>query len=145
MISLERPEDFNSTLDAVGCFIECDGKVLFLQRAPEKPEGNAWAPPGGKVDAQDLGDLKKAIFREVQEETGIEIDTTSLVLVGTFYVRYQNRDVTYHKYRLVLKNRPSVRPHIKEHQKYDWYTPVEALLLPLMIDEDFTIQHAYGI
>ena len=55
---------------AVGAFVFKDDKVLLVRRA-KAPSEDLWAIPGGKVR---LGEsLKKAVEREIKEETGITI------------------------------------------------------------------------
>ena len=63
---------------AVGAFIVKDGQVLLVQRGHE-PRKGLWTVPGGVVE---LGEsLHDAIRREVQEETGLEIEVGDVVTV----------------------------------------------------------------
>lgn len=70
---------------AVVAFIEKDERVLLVQRAMN-PERGKWALPAGYVDYGE--DPQQAVIREVNEETGLEIEVTRLIDVeggpGTF-------------------------------------------------------------
>ena len=146
MISLEKPEGFKDSQDVVGCFIEFENKILMLRRNPEKPEGGTWCSPGGKVEFKDGGDRWRAIAREVEEETGIGKDKDSFKLVAPFYVTYPNgKNFLYHKYILKLDAFPKIHLQKEEHSEFAWLSPKDALLLDLILHEDDTIKHAYGI
>lgn len=64
----------NSLVVAVAAIVrDDDGRVLMIERT----DNNFWAVPGG---AQDLGETtREAVIREVQEETGIEVEVTGIV------------------------------------------------------------------
>ncbi len=52
-----------------------DGNLLLVERAKEPLKGY-WSLPGGIVEAGEK--LEDAIRREVQEETGLEVETLSV-------------------------------------------------------------------
>lgn len=60
-------------------------EVLMLRRNSKIAFGGMWVFPGGRVDdgendpADPVGSAKRAAVREVEEETGLSIDETSLV------------------------------------------------------------------
>jgi 8-oxo-dGTP pyrophosphatase MutT (NUDIX family) len=146
MITLEKTDDFKNVLQVVGCFLEHEGKILFLKRTTSKPESGAWGAPGGKVDPHEEGNTVKAIVREVFEETGIVIDAKKLQEIGVFYVIHPNEKYfVYTKYRYILDDLPEVVLQESEHTDLTWVTPTESLELSLVLHEDFTIKHAYGI
>lgn len=71
------------TVDAV-IFNEPDAydrKVILVKRKNDPFKG-LWALPGGFVE--DDEDLAVAAARELEEETGVSIDETSLVQIGAF-------------------------------------------------------------
>lgn len=56
-------------------------QVLLIQRGGA-PFAGRWAFPGGFVEKDE--DLKDAALRELQEETGLELDAAAVQQVGTF-------------------------------------------------------------
>ncbi len=146
MITLDKTPEFYDAPKVVGCFIEYDGKILMLLRNFNKIQGGTWGAPGGKVDDVDYDDTLLAIIREVKEETGIPLDAENLKQVGVFYVIHpQNNKFIYVKYHAVLKYKPDVLLKSDEHENFLWVTPEESLKLNLILDEDYTIKHVYGI
>jgi len=60
----------------VSVLVEHEGKVLLVQRG-RPPAAGYWAFPGGRVE---LGEkLAEAAAREVQEETGLQVEIGDLV------------------------------------------------------------------
>ena len=43
-----KPLDFKSIVDVAACYIEIDGRCLFLERAHGKLEERKWGVPAGK-------------------------------------------------------------------------------------------------
>jgi len=65
----------------VGAVIRKDGKFLLLERVPSDFMGGLVEFPSGTVDADE--DLFKALAREVQEETGLVVNSV-LAYLGSF-------------------------------------------------------------
>lgn len=147
MLYLKKPEQFDNPMHTVGCLVECDGKILLLRRHPDKSEGGTYCSPGGKIDREDNGNPTAAIMRELREETGIKITKADVTLLATYYVVYPGgtQNFIYHKYHVTLKVQPEVVLSQSEHTDFLWVTPIEALSLPLIFDEDNCIKLAYGI
>ena len=61
---------------AVVCIVPRDGKVLMIRRATELGYGQ-WGLPGGYVDRGEV--VETAAAREVQEETGLEVEAGDLI------------------------------------------------------------------
>ncbi len=133
-IHTSKPTDFNSRGQTTGCYVECNGKFLFLQRGSRERHAGAWGSPGGKVEMHETPE--QAARRELFEETGIHIDP-SIVLefFGTFYVRVSTADFTYHLFKINLASMPVVRI-THEHVNYIWARPEEIKDMPLMLGED---------
>jgi ADP-ribose pyrophosphatase YjhB (NUDIX family) len=55
----------------VGAFIVFDGKVLLVNH----PRYDLWLPPGGHIELDE--DPEEALFREIKEETGLEVEILS--------------------------------------------------------------------
>jgi 8-oxo-dGTP diphosphatase len=66
---------------AVFCHVEGVPHVVLIRRGNE-PFRGAWALPGGFVEVDE--DLPSAAIRELEEETGIELDPTMLTQVGAY-------------------------------------------------------------
>lgn len=144
MISLTKPANFDKPMQVVGCFIENDGKILLLHRHSNKPEGSTWCSPGGKVEPTDQN-LVEAIKREVFEETGIIANTNDYKFITTFYVSYANgKNFIYHKFKLPVLT-ATIKTDESEHQNHAWFSPIDAIKLPLIQHEGDTIKHAYKI
>ncbi|MFJ9846985.1 NUDIX domain-containing protein [Kitasatospora sp. NPDC101155] len=58
-----------------------DGRVLLIERGWPPFEG-AWALPGGHVDPGESS--REAAARELEEETGVRVDTTDLLQLGAW-------------------------------------------------------------
>ena len=73
MIFSSPPPNFHPKLNAVGCFLEHDGKFLILQRRLHKAEGGKWGMPAGKIDKGES--LVVAMARELFEGRGFSISS----------------------------------------------------------------------
>ncbi len=148
MIEKFRPEDFKTEFKAVGCLLEYDARVLFLQRSDDaKVEPGKWGHPAGKVEVLD-DCLESAVLREVREETGLDLEREGLFHWGVMYVRYPEFDFEYHVYRCNLNplgSEPEVRLS-KEHKGKVWETVDRAISsLDLMRDEATCLKMVYGL
>ncbi|MFC1843071.1 NUDIX hydrolase [Candidatus Dependentiae bacterium] len=82
---VDRPKDFSPKVEVVSIFCHVDNKILMLKRNPNKPFGNTWCLPGGKLDKGE--DVCEGLIREFAEETTIELDKNNVDWINTFYVR----------------------------------------------------------
>ncbi|MEK9195740.1 MAG: NUDIX hydrolase [Patescibacteria group bacterium] len=69
-------------------FIRKMEKYLFLKRNIE-PRFGSWTVPGGFSDYGESAE--QTAVREIMEETGIVIDPTSLVYIGSFFEEYGDK------------------------------------------------------
>lgn len=77
----------------VGGVVIKEGKILMIKRAFE-PGAGKWSIPGGMVE---LGEsLSEACAREVEEETGIEVEVLELINVFDMIDRDDAGKVRYH-------------------------------------------------
>ncbi|XP_066999783.1 8-oxo-dGDP phosphatase NUDT18 isoform X2 [Anabrus simplex] len=74
------------TYIVVGILINSDGEVLMMQEAKSSCAGQ-WYLPAGRIERGE--DIEEAVKREVLEETGLEMEPTTLLMVecasGTWY------------------------------------------------------------
>lgn len=143
MIYAERPKDFRKTCDVVACYVEHHGKFLMLKRHADKPNGDRWGLPAGKVDPGE--NLGEAMCRELHEETGIVCESGSLVLWGSVLVNHDNVGFEYHMYKLELPEVPEVTVNNIEHVEASWFLPVESLSLHQVDDQVECTKLVYGV
>ncbi|MBS0607402.1 MAG: NUDIX hydrolase [Verrucomicrobia bacterium] len=136
------PKNFSSKMEVSICFIKDGDRVLFLKRQFNKPEGNTWGIPGGKLDPGETA--KKAVIREVSEETGIELDGSQVRYFGKVYAKGEANDVILHVFETTVKETPDVTINPVEHQDYLWVTLDDSLQLPLISGEEECIELFYG-
>ncbi len=141
MIFESKPSDFNPSMEVVGCFVECDGKILLLLRQDHKNEGNKWCCPGGKVEKRDRS-VVAAAARELFEETAIILPDGKLGRITTLFIRYPSFDFIYHIFIAKLDSLPQVK-FDGAHKAFAWVTPEEALQMSLVLDEDECIRRYY--
>lgn len=80
-------------ITGVGAVIVSDGKILLEKRKSEPGRGK-WSIPGGLVE---LGEsVKKAVVREVREETGLEVENPELIDVVDNIIVDDNGEIKYH-------------------------------------------------
>ncbi|MBS3143144.1 NUDIX hydrolase [Candidatus Woesearchaeota archaeon] len=142
MLFSHPPSDFHPGAHVVSCFVEHDGHILLLHRQDHKPYGNTWGIPAGKVDPGE--EYLQAVIREVFEETGIRLYMKNVRLLKTVPDRYPDSDFWYHMFKTRFETRPAVQLNPKEHKEYRWVKPLEALTMPLILDEDTCISMEYG-
>jgi 8-oxo-dGTP pyrophosphatase MutT (NUDIX family) len=138
MIFLKKPANFNSKLEAVGCFVQCDGEIILLHRQNNKPQGDTWGIPSGKIDGED--DARTTMLRELKEETGFEIPENEMLLFKTIFVKYDSYDFIYHIFYTTINNKKKIKLKNDEHKDAKWITPNDALALPLIEDLDGCIK-----
>lgn len=144
MMYEKQPDNFNQKLEVAGCFLEnIDGKFLVLLRNDNKPQGNTWGVPSGKVDnGETVGDC---ILRELFEETGNIFEKENLNYFKKFYVRYDEYDFIYHIFHIKLDKEISVVLEEGGHKDFKYVTPEESLKLNYIQDFDECVKLFYGI
>lgn len=143
MISKNKPKNFKEKIEVVSCFVEYEMKILLLHRHDQKPQGNTWGVPAGKIDKGE--ELVAAIVREVKEETSLLTKPHQYKYFDKFYVRYPEFDFIYHIFHLLLETKPQVNINPIEHKDIIWKTPTESLKLNLIPNEDFCIKTFYNL
>lgn len=130
MIYLEEPENFSPKFEAVGCFVEYRGKIILLHRKDSCSEGNTWGLPAGKIDPGE--EVSEAVRRETQEETGLIIPVSQIVLLGKTYVKFPTYDLIFYFFKTHLEEMAEVRISPAEHKGFRWISPKDALKLELI-------------
>jgi len=143
MIYKDKPGDFNPKLEAVGCFVQCNGKIILLHRHDHKPQGDTWGIPSGKVDSSE--DPNETVLRETEEETGLKIRDDAMFHFATVYVRFKEYDFVYHIYHTELLKKEEIRINPKEHKAAGWIKPADALNMPLIEDLDGCIKMFFNL
>lgn len=138
------PENFNPFLKVAGCFCEYNGKILLLKRHIEKPQGDRWGLPAGKIEPGE-GKLEAAI-RETFEETGLKLIENQVISIGAFHFRLPEFDFVFHLFHYLCQEDPGeifLMP--EEHMEALWIEPAAAHALPLMGGADILIRHVYAV
>jgi 8-oxo-dGTP pyrophosphatase MutT (NUDIX family) len=124
------PQDFTPTMHAAGCYVVYEGRILILQRHPEKFQGSTWGVPGGKLEPKE--DALSAVVREVYEEVGISIPRNQLNYLGPLFVRLKHLDYIFEIFSCRCTEMPQVILEKSEHTEYGWFTLEQARELDLI-------------
>jgi ADP-ribose pyrophosphatase YjhB (NUDIX family) len=130
-IYFEPPKGFKPTVEVAGCFCEWEGKLLYLKRHTDKPYGDTWGLPAGKIEKGE--DPRAAAAREVFEEVGIKLDLTQLQAVVKAYLEADQVCYVFHAFRTRLKKAPLIALEPSAHTEAKWLTVEQALKLPLIV------------
>jgi 8-oxo-dGTP diphosphatase len=120
------------TLRTVGCFIQYEGKFIILYRHPNKPQGDTWGLPAGKVDPGESD--KEAMLREVKEETGYAASPTDLEFLGEQVFHFSDLELVFPTFRIRLREPWQVTYSPLEHQAYRWVSAEECYAMPNLIE-----------
>ncbi len=118
---------------SVGTLIEYEDKILILLRGgKEENAPGTWGLAAGRHQTEDGEQetaIRKTAVREIQEETGLQVNEGELIPAGVFTWHQPTMDVTFHAFRLVLKEKNSIVLDPNEHIDYKWATKEEILAL----------------
>jgi len=118
-------------LEVSGCYCEYQGRVLFVERHPDIPQGGKWCVPGGRVEKGETP--AQAAVRVVREETSLVIPEEALEYRGPVLVRFPKNEIILHLFRVQLSTFPEkITLDLRECVSYCWVTYEEALGLPLI-------------
>lgn len=144
VVYTERPYGFTPVVEVSACFLEQNGKFLFLHRQDNKSHGNTWAIPGGKVEKKESS--LHAIVREMKEETGIILPPESVTFIKTVYITHTGSSgvsFIYHIFSASYDGTLAISIDPSEHKGFTWVTLQDALRMELMDDEAPCIELAY--
>lgn len=106
--------------------VDRDGRVLLAERPEGKQMAGLWEFPGGKVQTGETPEA--ALIRELQEELGVDTETSCLAPL-TFASH------TYEAFHLLMPLYVcrvwQGRPHGREGQRLAWATPAEMKAYPM--------------
>ena len=125
-----KPDNFIPSVEVSGCYCEHDGKFLLLKRHPDKPQGNFWGMPAGKLEKGE--DPKQGVLREVLEETGLNLKSDEVKTLGHLYVKHPELDFIFHVFYKEFVRLPEVLLGLEEHLECRWISLDEAFELPLI-------------
>ena len=143
MIYKNIPKNFNPIFEGVGVFCEHNNSFVLLHRQSQKPEGNQWGIPSGKIKNKEKPLM--AAKRELEEETGLNIPFGSINYFNKVYVKFPNYDFIYYMFHTVLDERKDIRINPEEHKDFKWTSPEDALKMNLIQDLDNCIKLYYKI
>lgn len=143
VVYIQRPADFQARVEVSACFLEKDGKFLFLHSQDHKSQGNTWGIPGGKVEKNESA--LDAVMREVEEETEIMLNAESIKHIQTVYItnKSTNFSYVYHMYSAPYSGSLAISIAPSEHKGFTWVSLTDALKMELMDDEAPCIELAY--
>ena len=96
---------YDSPKVLVWCLAHCNERVLLCRRAIP-PAVGLWNPPSGFVEAGES--LEEAMVRELAEEAGVDLPTSSLSLYEVTSLPHMNQ--IYVGFRVELLNEPVLAP-----------------------------------
>ncbi|NUJ98179.1 NUDIX hydrolase [Candidatus Gracilibacteria bacterium] len=137
MIFAEIPQDFNPKMEVSSCLIKCKDEYLFLLRHPNKPQGNTWGLPAGKLENNE--DMFLACKRETFEETGFSLERENIKFYKSFPIRYKEYDFWYHTFLYEIDEKFDVKIDPVSHTDFIW------LSLDEMIQKDNLIHDLDGV
>ncbi len=111
---------------SVEAIISKDNSLLFLRRKNSPAKGQWWFP-GGRIRKGET--LEEALYREVKEETGLEVIKSELVNVYS-RIFEERHDITIAYY---CKCKPDKITLNKEHSAYKYFKKLPANIHPYLI------------
>jgi len=136
-----NPKKFNPKFSSVGCFIECDGEIVVVFRHKNKPFGETYGLPSGKIDPGETP--HQAMVREIREETGLMFDKVELL--KEYAVRYDEYDFKYYLYKKVLSQKNDLVLSPKEHNDVLWMEPKEVYYKPMIPGFKEILEEFYNV
>ena len=139
---LEQPKNFQFKVEVSTVFIECENKLLFLQRASDKIAPGTWAIPGGKLEKNETP--LESLIREIHEELQLSPSLDVINYKKSFFVRHSLLNYRLHLFQWILSSFPTITINFDEHQAFVWQ-PIEKINeLPLLEGQIEAYQSVYG-
>jgi molecular chaperone GrpE len=115
-----------SILTVKGVVLRDDGKILLLKRSKKSLNPGKWDLPGGTLEKGET--LEEALLREIEEETGLEVEVGEII--GTAEFNKESKNFSEEKRGLRYLTYYSGDDEVElseEHQDFKWLTVDEAL------------------
>jgi 8-oxo-dGTP pyrophosphatase MutT (NUDIX family) len=135
--------NFNLNVEVATCFIEYEGTVLVLKRSSKEDQPFTWAVPGGKVDPYLDADPKRALIRELTEETGLQPDLSNLMLRAVRYGRIARWDYKLYVFHWQITAKQPISLS-EEHMEARWVPIHEFASLNLLQGQSEAFAALYG-
>lgn len=105
----------------VAVIAQCNNKYYLLQLRTIPKNGSFWQNITGSVEEGEK--YKQAAIRELQEETGIEIECVERFQALDYKIKFHDkwgRDVTEKAYCVLINDTIEIKICSKEHDEYKW-------------------------
>ena len=129
-VFFEKPMSFDCKLSVSACYMEYQGRYLFLKRSPSSSQGNTWGVPAGKVKKGETA--LQAVIREIFEETQVTLVSQKTHEVGKLWIEIPCFQYKYFLFSYKLSTAVSVKLN-HENSDFKWCTFEEAQDLKLMM------------
>ncbi len=115
------PETFTPQMRVASLLLWSPAGLLLLKRAGKKPYPGRYGVPAGKADAGEP--IQTTLFREVREETGLDLttDEARLVRKEDLGVRTAEMDFLYYSWELRMEIPPPIILSPTEHTAAEWH------------------------
>jgi 8-oxo-dGTP diphosphatase len=117
-------------LVASALILSPDDKVLLALRPPDKPLGNLWETPGGKVEPGESP--RAALHRELLEELGVRCTVSDCVSTQLLEPPVVSRRFLLLHFLAIIHDEPKPLASVE----LGWFDMVEAFALDLMPSEE---------
>lgn len=115
---LYKPKNFQIKVEVSTVFMECEKKILLLQRSSHKISPCTWAIPGGKFEQNETP--LDCLVREIEEELQISPPPQMLEYKQSLYVRHPLLEYKLHLFQWKLNSIPKIKINPHEHQAFLW-------------------------
>lgn len=115
-ILVKEAKELDINRYVVGAIVLRDSKILLLERPKDDFMGGIYELPSGKVEKGET--LNVALAREVEEETGLTIESI-IRYVGHFDYESKSGKKT-RQFNFLVTVEPPLRIKLEEHSGYAW-------------------------
>lgn len=120
------------TVLSVNALIYSQGKLLLLKRAANKKVNpNEYSGVGGKVEPRE--DFLSALYREIEEETGLK-EFTSVKLYSVTQHPFPPSDSEWVNLYFIVTIEKIIDIPASDEGEFFWVDPKDALDLPMTLD-----------